>query len=209
LKRKVNTRQLQAIETKKRIYDVTKMLVDTYGIEGVSIRRITKKANISTGTFYRYYSSKDEVIYSMLIYISNKFLDEIKNDLRGDTYSEMLYDFVVRDMKFKSRYTKLYKDTLRQILQSKKGDYKFSDYLFSDSNKGYNFTRHLVVAAKKANEFSADISTDDICAILQSITWGLTDLCSMDVNFDIVNYTSRIANTLLGLFNTGNKEKKN
>ena len=39
----------------------------------------------------------------MLIYISEKFLDEIKNDLRGDTYSEMLYDFVVREMKFKKQ----------------------------------------------------------------------------------------------------------
>ncbi|MDY6827025.1 MAG: TetR/AcrR family transcriptional regulator [Bacillota bacterium] len=194
-----NNRNQKAVETKKRIFDATKALVDTHGIEGVNIRRIARKADISIGTFYRYYSSKDEVIYDMLIYISEKFLADIRGKLKGETYSEKIYDFLICDLRFKSRYIKLYKDILRRILQNKKTDYKFSDYLFSDKNKGYELLRELVTAAREADELVTNINTDNICVTFQAISWGLTDLESIDDDFDLVGYSSRISQTLLSL----------
>lgn len=194
---KLNSRQLQALETKEKIYEVTKMLVDTVGIEGVSIRGIAKAANISIGTFYIYYPSKDEVIYSMLIYIKEKFLAETKLNLKGKTYSEKIIDLVIRDMEFISNYTKAYKKTLKRVLQGRTSDYLFTDYLFSDSNPTYKFLRELVKDAKESGEFTKEVSTDDICVMIQTMIWGLVDLDNISKNFDLIGYTRRIAHIML------------
>lgn len=55
-------RQLDAIETKKKIVAATKKLLSKKGFEEVSISEITKEANVSTGSFYTYFKKKEDVI---------------------------------------------------------------------------------------------------------------------------------------------------
>ncbi len=195
--KKLNNRQLQALETKEKIYQATKLLVDTVGIDGVSIRGIAKEANISIGTFYLYYPSKDEVIYSMLLYIKEKFLAETKPNLRGITYSEKIFDLIIRDMEFISSYTKSFKNTLIRVLQNRTSENLFTDYLFSDANRTYQLLHELVKAAKEAGEFTEEISTDDICLMIQTMQWGLVDLDNMDTSFDMVGHAKRIGHAML------------
>ncbi len=197
MKQNLSNRQQQALETKEKIYEVTKMLVDTVGIDGVSIRGITKAANISIVTFYLYYSSKDEVIYSMLLYIKEKFLAETKPSLRGLTYSEKIFDLIIRDMEFISSYTKSFKNTLIRVLHSRTGDYLFTDYLFSDANRTYQLLHELVKAAKESGEFTEEVSTEDICLMIQTMQWGLVDLDNMDSSFDMVGHARRIGHAIL------------
>ena len=197
LDKKLNNRQIQALETKEKIYEVTKLLVDTVGIESVNIRGIAKAANISIGTFYLYYSSKDEVIYSMLLYIKEKFLIETKLNLRGTTYSEKIFDLIIRDMEFISSYTKSFKKTLIRVLQGRTSEYLFADYLFSDANRTYQLLRELVMAAKDSGEFTEEVSTDDICIMIQTMQWGLVDLDNMDPCFDMVGHARRIGHAML------------
>ncbi len=194
---KLTNRQLQALETKEKIYEVTKMLVDTVGIAGVSIRAIAKEANISCGTFYLYYPSKDEVIYSMLLDIKAKFLTETKPKLRGTTYSEKILDLIIRDMEFVSSYTKSFKKTLIRVLKSRTSENLFTDYLFSDANRTYQLLRELVKSAKEAGEFTDEVSTDDICAMIQTIQWGLVDLDNMDPSFEMVGHARRTGHAML------------
>ncbi len=195
--KKLNNRQLQAVETKEKIYAATKFLVDTVGIDGVSIRGIAKEANISIGTFYLYYPSKDEVIYSMLLYIKEKFLAETKPNLRGITYGEKIFDLIIRDMEFISSYTKSFKKMLIRVLKNRTSENLFTDYLFSDANRTYQLMRELVKAAKEAGEFTEEVSTDDICIMIQTMQWGLVDLDNMDPSFDMVSYARRISRGML------------
>lgn len=190
--KELNSRQLQALETKKKIYEVTKILVDTHGIDGISIRGIAKAANISIGTFYYYYSSKDEVIYNMMLYIKEKFLNEIKHDLRGNTYCEKIFDLIIRDMEFINSYTRSYKNSLKQVLRG-----RADEYLFSDANITYQLLRDLVKAAKESGEFTEKANIDDISVMIQTMTWGLVELDNMSTNFDMVGYARRIAHTIL------------
>lgn len=55
-------RKLQAIETKKKIFDATMELIDEKGIDSVQIEEISRKAGVSIGLFYKYYANKSDVI---------------------------------------------------------------------------------------------------------------------------------------------------
>lgn len=55
-------RKLQTVETRKRIINSVKLLLSTTDIKDIKIRDICKKADVSVGTFYVYFSCKEEAI---------------------------------------------------------------------------------------------------------------------------------------------------
>ncbi|MDA8080143.1 MAG: TetR/AcrR family transcriptional regulator [Actinomycetota bacterium] len=193
----MTSRQLQAVETQKRIYEVTKQLVDTYGIDGVSIRGIAEGADVSVGTFYHYYNSKDEVIYSMLIYIKQRFLDELKLNLSGVTYTDKIFTLIISDLNFMKDYIDSYKTTIRRILKNRSSDYVFSDYLFSDFNPTFMALRELLTTAKESGEISKDIEVNDVCVMLQTMIWGLVDLQNVSSEFDLIGTARAITKVVL------------
>jgi AcrR family transcriptional regulator len=71
MKEKVTKRKLQAIETRKRIYDTAKDLFTKYGYEAVSIDDIVQAAGVARGSFYVYFLSKEDLsVYLMMDEIS-------------------------------------------------------------------------------------------------------------------------------------------
>jgi AcrR family transcriptional regulator len=57
--KKESKRKLQAVETKKKIFEAARQLVMEHGIENVSVDAIVKAAEISKGAFYVHFESKD------------------------------------------------------------------------------------------------------------------------------------------------------
>lgn len=62
MKNKLTTRQLQALETKQKIKEKALELFKDNDFENVSTTDICQSLNISVGNFYRYYSSKEELL---------------------------------------------------------------------------------------------------------------------------------------------------
>jgi len=62
MEKKLTTRQLQAIETKQRIREKALELFNNTDFEDVSTTDICKSLNMAVGNFYRYYSSKEEIL---------------------------------------------------------------------------------------------------------------------------------------------------
>ncbi len=72
-------RQQQSIETRNRIVATIRELVKTTAVDKIKIRDICKKAEVSLGTFYVYFSCKEEAI----LYIYRDFdrdFDSLKLD---------------------------------------------------------------------------------------------------------------------------------
>ncbi|MCM1989479.1 TetR/AcrR family transcriptional regulator [Oceanirhabdus seepicola] len=61
----LTNRQKQAIETKNKIFNVTIDLFNEIDFNEVTIRKICKEANVSIGTFYLYFKSKQEILYEI------------------------------------------------------------------------------------------------------------------------------------------------
>ena len=56
-------RQLQAEQTKDRLFNAAVDLLSERDFDDITIRDIVARANVSIGTFYNYYSTKMEVFY--------------------------------------------------------------------------------------------------------------------------------------------------
>jgi AcrR family transcriptional regulator len=73
---KITKRQVQAMETKKRIYDSAVELFQKYGFENVSVDDIVEKSGVAKGTFYVHFNSKDSLITSEIAaYVKELDLD--------------------------------------------------------------------------------------------------------------------------------------
>ena len=78
MKKKPTIRQLQAVETKNKIRDKALELFKNNDFEDVSTTDICQALNIAVGNFYRYYSSKEEILMEAYptfdTYVNTEFL---------------------------------------------------------------------------------------------------------------------------------------
>lgn len=85
--RKIDTRQL--------ILDSTEQLIMERQVEAVSLQDIAKKAGISKGTLYYYYSSKQLVLFDLVkMYLSNladDFIVWIENKEKDTSLKRLIY----------------------------------------------------------------------------------------------------------------------
>lgn len=66
------SRKEQARLTKKKIFDTTMLLIKKKGYGKITIREICQSAQISIGTFYIYFTSKDEILWEIYDKIDQK-----------------------------------------------------------------------------------------------------------------------------------------
>ena len=56
------SRAQRSAETKERIYKAGRDLMRQYGFDGVTIKMITEAADVSIGTFYHFFQSKEDLL---------------------------------------------------------------------------------------------------------------------------------------------------
>ena len=78
-KGRLTPRKEQAIATRLKIFDTAVELFEKKGYDRVSINDICKKAGVSTGAFYHYFKSKDQVLREKFLEI-----DDFTRDLMED-----------------------------------------------------------------------------------------------------------------------------
>lgn len=65
-KKSMSKRKLQAMETKKKIFETAQHLILEHGFENVSVDSIVKAADVSKGTFYVHFESKDALAAALI-----------------------------------------------------------------------------------------------------------------------------------------------
>lgn len=101
-------RQLQAERTKDRLFEAAITLLAEKDFEQITIRDIVSGADVSIGTFYKYYSTKMEVFYETYRIADQYFEETVAPTLTQPTAQERilaffdayaLYSSVLTDMK--------------------------------------------------------------------------------------------------------------
>ena len=90
---KMTKRQKQAILTKNKIFDVTISLISERGYENINIEDICKTAEVSVGTFYNYYNSKNEVFYEIYSRADHYFEETVKGRLKKGSTPEGIIEY--------------------------------------------------------------------------------------------------------------------
>lgn len=75
-KETASRRKEQGAETKKRLIESAKMLINKYGIDDVSVDAIVEAAGVSKGTFYVHFESK----YTLLSSLITDYVDKVDMD---------------------------------------------------------------------------------------------------------------------------------
>lgn len=93
MKKKLTSRDRQAIATKKKIYDTGVSLLQQYGFDGVNVSQIAKKAGVSVGTFYHYYTSKLDLFMELYKTADTYYEEEIAEQAKTLPYREKIIFF--------------------------------------------------------------------------------------------------------------------
>jgi AcrR family transcriptional regulator len=81
---KLTKRKKQAIQTKQTIYNAALALIQQKSFDEVTIEEISKKAEVSVGSFYYYFHSKEDIYLSMF----KKLDEELFRDFTPGDYQQ-------------------------------------------------------------------------------------------------------------------------
>jgi AcrR family transcriptional regulator len=187
-KEQINKRKLQAIETKKKIYEAARLLVIEHGIEKISVDSIVEAAAVSKGAFYVHFESKDALLAALVDDYTNmadmdyrSFLSTISDNTSSlDTIVmliEKISDFIQFHIGFENMRA-LYKAHLTMTSNSTS--------LTSHSREIYNLFIEVLERGVKRGELREDIPTDSLSRHLVLAIRGITfEWCIRYPDFDL------------------------
>ena len=98
MQKKPTNRQIQAQQTKDRVYQVAIDLFETKSFENITVDEICTLANVSTGTFYNVFKSKYEILDHIFELADIYFKDTVSlHVLEGHTKDRIRVSLVKRD----------------------------------------------------------------------------------------------------------------
>lgn len=191
------SRKEQAQLTKKKIFDTTLLLIRRRGYGKITIREICQNAQISIGTFYLYFSSKDDILLEMYDKIDYRVSFPAKEE-KEDVISVICRNFNI----YLSQATDmLEKDLLREVYRGALNS--GSNYFLNPERPLYKAVYENLHSAGKTDGFKISISPDDLChkifVFVQSYVFEwlmnndltpafLTDTCIRDLSVFLTLY---------------------
>ncbi|MDD4503999.1 MAG: TetR/AcrR family transcriptional regulator [Clostridiaceae bacterium] len=187
-KLRINKRKLQALETKKKIYEAARLLVIEYGIENVSVDSIVEAAGVSKGAFYVHFESKDALAAALVNDYTNmadmdykSFLSSFPDNICAlDTIvllAERISDFIEANIGYENMKV-LYKAHLTKTI---------------DTTSSMNYSRELyklfidvLERGVRQGELREDIPVDSLSKHLILAIRGITfEWCIRYPDFDL------------------------
>jgi AcrR family transcriptional regulator len=98
--RSITKRQEQALETKERIYSAAIDLMDQKGFENITIADISKKAGVSVGAFYHYFTSKNDILAEIFHKADEYFSTQVISGLKMESIPEKIVEYFDHYAKF-------------------------------------------------------------------------------------------------------------
>lgn len=187
-KEKLSKKELQAIETKKKIYETAERLFEKYGSDNVSVDSIVGMAGISKGGFYVHFDSKDSLITSLI----NDYVKKV--DLNYKSYldslppktavSDILISFVgkiadtLTDIIGYDNIKTLYKVQITKTINT--------DAVMSYNRELYKMFSDMLSEGIQRGEFRSDIAVDMLTKHCITALRGLTyEWCIRYPDFDL------------------------
>lgn len=189
---KQTSRQIQAQQTKDKVYQVAIHLFETKGFENITVDEICKVSNVSTGTFYNVFKTKYEILDRIFELADIYFTEVVKDKINDLDYHDAI-------LLFFDHYADY---TLERGLTFTKQLYGVRNNLFAKDNRPMLLVlRDVIQNAINKKELKSSLSSDEIVQFLFVCVRGIVyDWCLRDGKFDIKNriheYVSRLIQTL-------------
>ncbi|MBY9080679.1 TetR/AcrR family transcriptional regulator [Paenibacillus sp. HN-1] len=189
--KKLNSRQLQSMQTKKEIYNSALRLMKTKDLEAIKIGEICKEAGVSVGSFYNYFKTKSDILVEMYEQADSYFDEKYKgvSDSR-DAKEELV------------RYFEVYADYNENMgLETIKQLYTTNNKLFIAKGRYMQTTLQGIIEKRQASgELDNQISSEEITEFLFIAARGVIyNWCLHDGDFNLIvkmkQYMERLVST--------------
>lgn len=192
----LTNRQKQAITTKKKIFDTTVELIAEMGFDKVTIRRICKEANVSTGTFYLYFDSKQDILFKVY-QDADMLFNETDILTRKDLNS---FEKIKELIKIQINIGKnLNIDILKQIYTYH--IHSDNEYFFSEKRSLFVSLNAVIIEGQNNKEIRNDMSSKEITwKILRFIRGIIFDWLIHDGNYALEETTIKELSLYLNVF---------
>jgi len=190
----------KAQRTKAKVLQSALDLMREKGFANTTIRDVCTAAGVSVGTFYSYFSSKEDVFSDIFQYADEYFIMSVSKKIKGEDtaqkvkdyfkyYAQLNYDSGIDTMKI------LYNSDNTWFVKSRPMQSVLSDILREGQEKG---------------EIVSDISAEDITTFLFIIARGCCySWCIMDGAYDLeAQVTDYVARALSTYEVRSNKDRK-
>jgi len=190
---KGKTRKEQAEETKNRIYNAAIELLDSRGFENLTIQCISRKANVSVGSFYHYFNSKLDILSEIFHRGDTYFIEVVKPGLEGkDTVNQILHFFDNYAI-FNQKLT----------VEHAKAIYNPRIKLFTNTNRAmFTILEEIIEEGQKKGVIKNDETPRELAIFLYILCRGITfDWSLHDGQYDLLNkidtYIKKVLPTIL------------
>jgi len=190
--KKLSNRQLQALNTKNRIYKTAIELMDKKEYENIRIDDICKKAGVSVGSFYNCFKSKNDILIEIYIRADAYFLKEVANNL----YSLHAIDKVIEYFDYYAKYN------IKVGINTMKLLYNSNNKLFiSKGRYMQNLLEIIIEKGQEKNEISDEMSPEGMTEYLFIAARGITyNWCLYDGEYDLLEAMNNYMNRLIKIF---------
>jgi TetR/AcrR family transcriptional regulator, fatty acid metabolism regulator protein len=161
----MNQRQINALQTKEKIYEVALQLFIENGFENVSITDITQQVGMAKGTFYTHFKSKDQIVVEHY----KKIDDHYEITFNKLSTEQTNYDKIMLILREGFLYTEeIGKEILRVVLINQISGKEDIPYVMDSRRKIYTILLNLMRNGQQAGEFCSERDANDlVLAILQ------------------------------------------
>ncbi|MCM3767767.1 TetR/AcrR family transcriptional regulator [Neobacillus niacini] len=182
MSKKLNSRQLKALETKKAIFESALKLFKEKGFENVLIEDITTSAGTSKGSFYTYFKSKDEVFieyYKSVDVLYENFLEEIKG---SPSPEEKLIYVLTKGIK---HLEQLGPEILTIVLLNQLSHNEKTPFVMNENRTINKIVKEIVEEGLANNTFRQDLSSDELTFLILQYYKGIyLDWCLLKGGFN-------------------------
>lgn len=175
-------RQLQAERTRTVLYSVAISLMEKQGYANTTIEEIAKRAGVSIGTFYHYFSSKEEIFYELFKKADEYFETIVEPALKSaEQAGAPAAERLVTYFRYYAHYN------LNRGFANINQLYNTKNKLFAKKGRYMQkLLGTLVASGQERGEFSADLAPDEATDFLFTVARGVVyDWCIHDGSFDL------------------------
>ncbi|MBN6886092.1 AcrR family transcriptional regulator [Cytobacillus horneckiae] len=167
----MNKRQMQALETKRKILQTALALFQEKGFSHVSVDEIIDKTNTSKGAFYNHFKSKHDIFFEKFKEIDQYYINDVEPELAKLQFIEQkLHKFFEMQMDFIDEHFGW--DVTRTIYEHELNVDKESFFL-NPNRPLYEVLTRLCDEAKEEGYFRQDIPTKSMVTVFARAIRGM------------------------------------
>jgi TetR/AcrR family fatty acid metabolism transcriptional regulator len=194
--KKPTRRKIQADSTRKKLYDISIAFMEKKGLANTTIAEISRKAGVSVGTFYNYFTSKDDIYVDIFKKADDYFHQKVAKYFEDSNMNAG--DQIVQYFRFYARYNQ------RRGLANITHLYNAMSRFFAVKGRYMQeLLKEIIKRGQAKAELVSDINPEDITEYLFIASRGVVfDWCVHKAKYNLEqNMTAYIRRLLLVFLN--------